>query len=282
MELGSFSARQRAQILSAKRRGAWLAADRRRVRQYRIARQYLQDRIAWEWLLHRLRFDLGAAFDAATGGTAVQLTNSATTNHTTGTATSTIVCAHVGWWSTTAVTLVGVTHNGNAMAVIKNNLDTTWPNRWGAAIFVIAVGTGDGASHPVIATFSGNVEDGDLMVVSWSGIDQATIFRVAPTPTSVDTTSGSISLTVANAQSGDIVIDTGIISTPSGLTSGQTRRAGIDNMNANGNSLQTSSAAAVGSTNMSYTFDGAERFGILAGAALIPASGGTLMGQVWL
>lgn len=215
-----------------------------------------------------IAFDVAGAGGNSTGTTI-------TAAHTvTSSITKSVVVAIVAWNQSgaPAATISGCTHNGNTMTQMWNHRETAL-NSYGSAGFVIATGTGDGASHNVVCTFGFTASSGaSLLTTSWSGVNQSTPARTAATPFDFDSTNNSpaVQITVSNAVSGDMVIDGLSLGSATSSTSSKTSRATDVNYLGTNASNQHSSAAATGSTVMGYTIRAAETIGTLNAAALQP------------
>lgn len=173
--------------------------------------------------------------------------------------------------------LTGATFDGGAATAMWNFRETIFGIQ-GVAGFVKTGGSWSGAKA-VAATFTGTAGTIAWVGSSWSGVEQvqASCFRTAVTKSINPNLSDSV--VVANAVSGDVVVDGVHIGTTVYGTTNQTYRANRDDIAGNNESIGHSSAAASGSTTMQYTY-ASEQIGALGAAALIPSSGGGGGGQI--
>ena len=200
------------------------------------------------------------------------------TNATVGTGlTNSAVVVLLAWegvnpvGSDTAGTLpASATYNGHAMTQLWNARNTLGSLAYGgSSAWIYANGTGDGTAHPAAVTLGFTTYSARLDVLVFGGVNQSTPNRTCPTVVTADTSSGSASITVANAVSGDMVVDgMNISGSATGVTSTKTsRKLTFDGNNVTG---ATSTAAATGSTAMGYTFAASEKMVTLGACALIP------------
>lgn len=178
------------------------------------------------------------------------------------------VIAVLDWNGTnTAAQLTGCTYNSVAMAPMWRVTDTIALQR--TAAFIVAAGTGDGVSHNAVCTFTNdlNANGVTMWLASFYHVNQTSPARMGYTAL-VDAT-GSTSLTVTNAVSGDFVVDG--ISMYGGVPSTtQTSRGSVNNVFGNGYQVRFSSTASsvTGSTVMGYTWDAVERYAAFGAAAI--------------
>lgn len=197
-----------------------------------------------------------------TGSTSVS-TNHTITNGLTNTAVVVILS-----WQLTDPTVNGCTHNGNAMTQMWNFQESA-VNYSGSAGFIIATGTGDGTSKTVTCTFTSTVSESyALTTISFGGVNQSTPARSAFTGTVLGTTSTSVSVSVTNSTSGDIVVDGCSSYNAGALTSTTTLRQNFNAVAGNNMYHYVSTAAPSGSQTMGYTFASSTPY-IACGAAAI-------------
>lgn len=172
-------------------------------------------------------------------------------------------------WEVDYATVSSCTYNGSSMTQMWNFRETG-ANISGSAGFIIPTGTGDGTAHTLSCTTGAAATNGTtLLSLSFGGVNQATPFRTASTA-NIDTTSGSASLVVSNAASGDMVVD-GFTNWSDALAAVSTQTIRLSHNSGNGYSGYTSTAAATGSTTMGYnSFTTTEHFSAFGAAAVRP------------
>jgi hypothetical protein len=192
-------------------------------------------------------FDV-AGTGAVMGGSSTISASHTITNGLTNTAVVAIVLVRGS-----SVTISGCTHNSNAMTEMWNVVNTTFSLNVRSAGFVIATGTDVNVSRTVLCTFNTTVGDGNaLYTSSYSGVNQSTPYRTASTNTGL-TDAGTATVTVANAVTGDVVVDGMFTYTTTPGTSSTTLRSSNSNLFGEQTSMATSTAASTGSQVMSYT-----------------------------
>lgn len=197
-----------------------------------------------------------------TGSTSVSATHTIT-NALTNTAVVAIIS-----WQFTAATVNGCTWNGSAMTQMWNFRETG-ASISGSAGFIIPTGTGDGTSKTVTCTFSATVTDSyGLTTMSFSGVNQTTPARTAFTNSVTGSTVTSVSVSVTNSTSGDIVVDGCSGYNMGTSTSTTTLRQNFDAVAGNSMYHYVSSAAPTGSQTMGYTFASTTPY-IACGAAAV-------------
>lgn len=215
-------------------------------------------------------------FDVAGAGTSSTGVSSLTAAHTvTNAITNAVVVALVGLDSGSN-DVTGCTFNGTAMTQMWDFRETVL-NGFRTVGYILAVGTGDGIAHNVVCSFTNATGQSGLITESYSGANQSTPFRTAFTANlsgggaSGCNIAGSVSLTVSNAISGDIVIDMMATNHQTSLASTQTLVNSFLNIAGNNTSVLGSRALATGSTNMGYTFPTSpEQCGAIGAAAIRP------------
>jgi hypothetical protein len=193
--------------------------------------------------------------------------------HNAGTGTDRALVVGVGYSS--ASRTVTATYNSVAMTSLWSQHEST-ASSGGAAFKLAAPSTG---SNNVVVTFSASVDIGAAGASTHNGVDQTTVNRTAYTATG--TGSGAPSVTVADSQSGDVVIDA-VTSFVNAITAGtgQTSRAEDDAIAGGSHSFGMSTESATGAnTVMSWT---GGTFWVIGATALIPAgaSGGTTFTKI--
>lgn len=157
-----------------------------------------------------------------------------------------------GVYNMAAVTSVsGATWNGSSMTSIFSSFNAGNNNI--AQKFVIANGTGDGASHNVVVTlgFTPSAAGAAVAVTSLVNIDQSTIYRT-PTTASI-AGAGPWTVTCSNAQSGDLVMDAMTDDESTLAVSSTSMYHQVLNYTGNNCSGFASIKSATGSTTMAYT-----------------------------
>lgn len=206
-------------------------------------------------------------FDAASSGLAISAT-SVTFSHTVGAGSNVVL--YVGCFSTTLTPTLTATYNGVSMGTAKwSSTETTVSSR-STGFLLVAPASG---AHNVVVSASGTLDYLYCVSQSWSGVDQATPNRT-PATFSEDGGNTTVSLSVSNAVSGDVIVDM-LAAYSGGVTANaaQTSRGENDAIGGGDFCAGSSSKAATGATTMDWTVT-ADGFWTMGAMALIPSSGG--------
>ncbi len=148
-------------------------------------------------------------------------------------------------------TVTGVTYNSVAMTQLWNFDSSGGVSAQSSGWILVAPATG---AHNIVITLSGG-SGGYIAGIgqSWTEVNQTTPTRTAFT-TSADGSPNPISLTVSDAQSGDVVVDgAAIYDTAHTAVGNQTQRRLDTNISGSNYTHGSQSAAATGSTVMQWT-----------------------------
>jgi hypothetical protein len=212
------------------------------------------------------------SFDVAGAGTTVSNTVISANHTITNGVTNSAVVATLHWVGSTHT--ASCTHNGNPMTQMWLYRETNANYSYSAA-YIIAAGTGDGTAYAVSCTVSGSAVDMGMQTLSFYNVNQTTPYRT-PVTQSITGTATSFSVTVANAQDRDMVVDAATlypVANPDVSTSAQTLRASLRRIRGNTFSGVTSTADATGSTVMGYAnMNGSTHYISFGAAALIPVA----------
>lgn len=212
-------------------------------------------------------------FDVAGAGTTAFSGTTIAADHTvTNALTNTVVLGLLSWQNGGAAGgVTSCTYNGNAMTELWDFRETD-VGLQGTAAYIYANGTGDGTAHSLSCTVSANITGNGgltLTTISASGANQSTPNRT-PVTDSITATS-TLSITVSDAVSGDLVVDgISIYGETAAPTTTQTSRQTFANVGGNSWSAAVSTAAASGSTNMGYGFSANERYAAIGAVAIRP------------
>jgi len=209
---------------------------------------------------------MAVTVESATLATAVASASSITFPHTCTAAVGLFV--GVGNQSPQAVT--GITYNGVAMTMLWDKVDDLGIQRSAGALMVNpAAGT-----HDVVVTFAAAVDIGVAGAVGLLSLETSSVANAHRTVyTANETAGGAPSVTVADSQNGDLVIDSAVtFSITIAAGAGQTSRAEDDAIAGGGSSWGLSTESATGAnTVMSWT---GGSFWATGATALIAASAG--------
>lgn len=203
------------------------------------------------------------ALDASSKGTA-GVTSPVQWNHTTAGSNRVLVC---GIFSSPATNIPTVTYNSVSLTQIWTAENTTL-NMRSSGFILAAPATG---SNQVSIALSGTVDVLQGYCSSWTGVNQSTPNRTAATNVEEGGNTAA-SVSVSNAQNGDVVVDTIACYTTSS-TPGQTGLQEDDALVGGSLCAASQYANATGSQTMTYTIGGSG-FWAIGAAALIPDGGG--------
>jgi len=169
-------------------------------------------------------------------------------------------------------TVSSITHNGvDIFGAAQFNVTNATVAMRVVGYCGIAPSTG---THDVVVTFNAAPSSGAWVAPSsWQGVDQTTPCRTATTAKD-EAGNTAVSVTAANAQNGDVVVDA-VVNYQSGLTIGAGQTLLQQNNALLGGTLDYASSyeSATGSTAMTWT-SGATGVWVTGAVPLVPASAG--------